>query len=77
MADRNNVPPENVPGRWYIDGSCIDCNLCVRSAPETFRRNDTEGRSFVWKQPATEAEEEKARGAMEECPTTAIGNDRA
>ncbi|MBI2919782.1 MAG: ferredoxin [Planctomycetes bacterium] len=77
MPDRNNVPPDNVPGKWYIDASCIDCNLCVRSAPETFRRNDAEGRSYVHRQPVTEGEIERARAAAEECPTTAIGEERA
>ena len=27
---------ENVPGDFYVDSSCIDCDLCRQIAPEVF-----------------------------------------
>jgi ferredoxin len=75
MADPNQKVPENVPGRFYVDATCIDCDLCRETAPENFRRNDREGRSFVLRQPQGPAEEAACRSALEECPVEAIGDD--
>lgn len=33
MADKNLKHPENVPGRFYVDDSCIDCDMCRTTAP--------------------------------------------
>ena len=33
MADRMDKVPENVPGRFYVDATCIDCDLCRETAP--------------------------------------------
>jgi ferredoxin len=66
---------ENVPGSYYVDSSCIDCDVCRDTAPDNFRRSDANSYSFDYKQPLTEEE----RGASEEalllCPVEAIGND--
>ena len=43
--------PENVPGQFYVDRSCIDCDTCRRISPETFAQGD--GHSFVTAQPET------------------------
>ena len=32
--------PDNAPGDWYVDRSCIDCGTCQRVAPATFARSD-------------------------------------
>ncbi|MFN7141990.1 MAG: 4Fe-4S domain-containing protein, partial [Limisphaerales bacterium] len=39
MADKNDRTPGNVPGTWYVDSSCIDCDLCRQTAPGIFDRN--------------------------------------
>ncbi len=37
--------PENVPGEFYVDRSCIDCDTCRRIAPAVFEEG--EGHAFV------------------------------
>ena len=61
MADVANKYPENVPGKYYVDNQCIDCDLCRETAPDNFKRNDDGGYSFVYKQPASPEEEAAAR----------------
>ncbi|HZJ17152.1 MAG TPA: ferredoxin [Chthoniobacteraceae bacterium] len=73
MADRNHKTPLNVPGPFYVDETCIDCDLCRETAPATFRRDDENGMSYVWKQPATAEERTLAGNALEGCPTETIG----
>jgi ferredoxin len=75
MADKTKKAGENVAGRWYVDVTCIDCDLCRETAPENFIRQDEGGFSYVFRQPATPAQEAASYAAMEECPVEAIGND--
>lgn len=75
MADLDEKVPENVPGRFYVDRTCIDCELCRETAPVNFVRQDDEGYSYVLRQPANEVEDAACRAAMEECPVEAIGCD--
>ena len=56
MPDRNDRVKENVAGTYYVDSSCIDCDVCRDTAPENFRRSDANSYSFVYKQPLTEEE---------------------
>src|SRR5215216_5086396 len=75
MADAANKYTENVPGKFYVDDQCIDCDLCRETAPANFKRNDDGGHSYVYKQPETPDEEGLCKEAMEGCPVEAIGND--
>ncbi len=75
MADRDDKLPDNVGGRFYVDGQCIDCDLCRQTAPMNFERNEDEGYSFVNKQPETAEEASLCREALDECPVEAIGDD--
>lgn len=75
MADPTQKVAENVPGRYYVDATCIDCDLCRETAPMSFTRQDRQGYSFVFRQPEGAAEEAACLAAMEECPVEAIGND--
>ena len=75
MADKTQKVPENVPGRYYVDVTCIDCDLCRETAPANFIRQDDEGHSYVVRQPRDPAEEAACLAALEECPVEAIGND--
>jgi ferredoxin len=75
MADAANKYAENVPGKFYVDDQCIDCDLCRETAPANFKRNDDGGHSYVYKQPETPDEEGLCKEAMEGCPVEAIGND--
>lgn len=75
MADTNDKVKDNVPGKWYVDSNCIDCDLCRTTAPDNFKQNPDEGFSFVYKQPTTPEEEKLCQEALEECPVEAIGSD--
>ena len=75
MADRNQKVPENVPGLFYVDDTCIDCDMCRSSAPQFFARSDEAGHSYVYHQPVTPEEIAQADEARRECPTDTIGND--
>jgi ferredoxin len=75
MADVANKYAENVPGKFYVDDQCIDCDLCRETAPANFKRNDDGGHSYVYKQPESPEEEGLCKEAMEGCPVEAIGND--
>lgn len=75
MADPANKNFENVPGSYYVDDTCIDCDICRETAPNMFRRWDAEGYSYVWRQPETDEERALAEEAMIGCPTETIGND--
>jgi ferredoxin len=66
---------QNVPGRWYVDSTCIDCDLCRETAPTIFARYDETGYSYVQKQPQTPEEIALAEEARQGCPVEAIGND--
>jgi ferredoxin len=75
MAEISEKYPENVPGVFYVDDQCIDCDLCRETAPENFRRNGEEGYSYVFKQPGNPEEESLCLEALEGCPVEAIGNN--
>lgn len=75
MADRNSKAERNVAGKYYVDVSCIDCDLCRQLAPNSFRRDDESGNSFVYHQPDTPEEIEAAEEALQSCPTESIGSD--
>lgn len=77
MADKDNKLPENVPGRYFVDDQCIDCDACRETAARFFRRNDDKGYSYVFKQPTTEQEVAECDEALEGCPVEAIGKDGA
>jgi len=71
MADLRQRLPENVPGRFFVDATCIDCDTCRQLAPATFA--ETGEFSFVQTQPRDELEERAALQALVACPTGSIG----
>jgi ferredoxin len=75
LADPKERVEENVPGAYYVDSACIDCDVCRDTAPDNFTRSDENGYSYVCKQPATEEERALCDEAMAACPVEAIGND--
>jgi ferredoxin len=75
MAEPEDKLPENVPGEFYVDSQCIDCDVCRDTAPANFTRYDENGYSYVYKQPKTSEELELCEEAMNACPVEAIGND--
>lgn len=74
MADKDNIVPDNVPGKYYVDTECIWCETCIEFAPDNFA-SDEEEFAYVKKQPENETEEAQCQEAMEACPVEAIGDD--
>lgn len=75
MASPSDRLPENVPGRYYVDSSCIDCDQCRVIAPAFFARNEDAGMSVVSRQPETAEEVALLEEAIAGCATASIGND--
>ena len=75
MANRTQKFPENASGKYYVDETCIDCDLCRQTAPANFKRNAEKGYSYLAKQPTTPEEEKLCAQAKTECPTDSIGDD--
>jgi len=75
MANKDAKYPDNAPGKFYVDDTCIDCDACRATAPDNFSRNDDAGYSFVSKQPENAEEEQQCQDALDGCPVEAIGND--
>ena len=73
MAEKTGKVPENTSGRYFVDRTCIDCDLCRETAPGNFVRENARRYSYVQKQPADAAEEAACMAALEECPVEAIG----
>lgn len=71
MADPRERLPENVPGRFFVDSTCIDCDTCRQIAPATFGK--TGDFSFVQLQPRDDVETRAALRALVACPTGSIG----
>ncbi len=71
MARLAEALPENAPGDFFVDRSCIDCDTCRRIAPGVFEQGD--GHSFVRAQPAADADRRRALMALVACPTSSIG----
>ena len=75
MADPSDKVETSVDGKYYVDTSCIDCDVCRTTAPNNFEADEDEGYSFVSKQPENDEEQEQCEEAMESCPVEAIGDD--
>lgn len=77
MADPDERLPNNVPGPFYIDDSCIICGMCSELAPGVFTTDEDEVHNVVYRQPQTDEDRRQAIEAMDECPTESIGNDES
>ncbi|HTO85998.1 MAG TPA: MBL fold metallo-hydrolase [Thermoanaerobaculia bacterium] len=71
MANPAHRFPDNAPGDFYVDRTCIDCDACRRIAPAVFA--EARDHSFVQTQPASEAGRRRALMALVACPTGSIG----
>ena len=74
MANKNLRRQENVPGNFYVDKSCIDCDTCRWMAPEIF--SQVNGQSAVTMQPDSQGEIRKSLEALFACPTFSIGMEK-
>ncbi|MGE5275385.1 MAG: MBL fold metallo-hydrolase [Acidobacteriota bacterium] len=71
MASLARSFPDNAPGDFYVDRTCIDCDACRRIAPSVF--DEASDHSFVRAQPASEGDRRRAMMALVACPTGSIG----
>jgi glyoxylase-like metal-dependent hydrolase (beta-lactamase superfamily II)/ferredoxin len=74
MADRTRAVSANVPGSFFVDATCIDCDACRQLAPTAF--GDGLSTSFVQEQPRTDEERYLASLARIACPVGAIGSEQ-
>lgn len=75
MADKDKKYDQNVPGPYYVDRECINCDACLLAAENHFKINEEESYAYVYRQPQTEEEREACQEALEACPVSAIGDD--
>lgn len=66
---------DNVPGKYYIDTTCINCALCPAIAPSVFRESADATHSLAYHQPSTPQEVQEAEDAVSQCPTQSVRND--
>ena len=71
MADLQQRLPQNVPGDFFVDATCIDCDTCSELAPSVFR--DHGDQCSVYHQPDDDVETQLAMMALVACPTGSIG----
>jgi glyoxylase-like metal-dependent hydrolase (beta-lactamase superfamily II) len=63
--------PDNAPGEFFVDDTCIDCATCRLIAPGVFV--PSRDLTVVGRQPGGEAERQRALMALVACPTASIG----
>jgi glyoxylase-like metal-dependent hydrolase (beta-lactamase superfamily II)/ferredoxin len=63
---------ENVAGDFFVDSTCIDCDLCRQIAPDIFASAGEQ--SAVLRQPVDDRERFAALKALVTCPTASIGS---
>ncbi|GAB2464542.1 ferredoxin [Streptomyces incanus] len=66
--------PSRLPltGRFHVDDTCIDCQLCRDLAPENFESDPDTETHYVLKQPENEDELDQVLDAYESCPSDSI-----
>jgi glyoxylase-like metal-dependent hydrolase (beta-lactamase superfamily II) len=76
MARHSDRVPENADGDFFVDASCIDCDLCRQLAPASFARSERRGQSYVASQPSNDPDRHRVLMALVTCPTSSIGTTR-
>jgi glyoxylase-like metal-dependent hydrolase (beta-lactamase superfamily II)/ferredoxin len=72
MASPQRSYPANAPGDFFVDDTCIDCDLCRQIAPRVF--SEESDHSIVFRQPQSAGEKHRAAMALVACPTGSIGS---
>ena len=62
MANTKKRVSENVPGDFFVDATCINCDACRQIAPAVF--GEAAETSFVKVQPFSSAERRQALQAL-------------
>lgn len=69
MASLKLIRPQNIPGNFYVDSTCINCGTCYWVAPDTFTEIDNQSA-------VVEAHPKDLKAswrALFSCPTNSIG----
>ncbi len=74
MAHLSRRLSGNTAGDFFVDSSCIDCDICRQVAPETFCAQAAQ--TVVYRQPTTPESVYCALMALVACPTGSIGTAR-
>jgi glyoxylase-like metal-dependent hydrolase (beta-lactamase superfamily II)/ferredoxin len=74
MADRHKRLDSNVPGNFYVDATCINCDTCRQLAPLSFE--EVGDYSAVSRQPESESSIYQAYQALLACPVGSIGTEQ-
>jgi len=64
--------PENAPGDFFVDETCIDCDTCRQIAPAVFAQSER-SLAYVHHQPESPEGRHRALMALVACPTASIG----
>src|ERR1700683_1701719 len=72
MANIAKSVPENVPGEFFVDSTCIDCDTCRQLAPAVF--GEAADHAFVHRQPTNREDRRLSLHALVCCPTGSIGS---
>jgi glyoxylase-like metal-dependent hydrolase (beta-lactamase superfamily II)/ferredoxin len=72
MANIHKRVPGNMPGEFFVDSTCIDCDTCRQIAPEVFA--GAASTAYVHHQPGDAAARDNALRALVCCPTGSIGS---
>ncbi len=75
MADRIKRLDSNVPGNFYVDATCINCDTCRQLAPRSFE--EIGDYSAVSHQPGDEQQTHQAYQALLACPVGSIGTEHS
>jgi glyoxylase-like metal-dependent hydrolase (beta-lactamase superfamily II)/ferredoxin len=71
MANPSRAYPGNISGQFFVDDTCIDCDLCRQISPSVF--SEEYDHSVVHHQPESVAETHRAAMSLVACPTGSIG----
>jgi glyoxylase-like metal-dependent hydrolase (beta-lactamase superfamily II)/ferredoxin len=74
MARASLRLPQNAPGEFFVDETCIDCATCRHVAPGVFAYSPAAGMTVVRRQPDGPGETHRAAMALVACPTASIGS---
>ncbi|MEJ7731924.1 MAG: MBL fold metallo-hydrolase [Polyangiaceae bacterium] len=77
MARADRKLADNAPGPYWVDSSCIDCDLCRQIAPGVFGHDAARAQSIAVRQPEGHRERRRAAMAVVACPTSSIGSEDA
>jgi glyoxylase-like metal-dependent hydrolase (beta-lactamase superfamily II)/ferredoxin len=75
MADQKKRLDSNVPGNFFVDATCINCDTCRQLAPLSFE--EIGDYSAVNHQPQDDLQTHQAYQALLACPVGSIGTEHS